>query len=66
MTARNRKRPPGLHRTAFPVLRQLHINGRFRTSAPGAYFPAASYSGAVANRGSRDCVPNRHDGFPSP
>ena len=42
------------------------LNGRFRTSAPGAYVPAVSYSGAAANRGSRDCGPNRHDGFPPP
>jgi hypothetical protein len=62
----NRKRPPGLHRTAFPVLRQLHINGRFRTSAPGAYFPAASYSGAVAIGAVATGTRNRHDGFPPP
>jgi len=33
------------------------LAGDFRTAAPGAYFPAASYSGAAANRGSRELLP---------
>jgi hypothetical protein len=33
------------------------LTGDFRTSAPGAYFPAVSYSVAAANRGSRELLP---------
>src|SRR4051795_3893817 len=33
------------------------LNGRFRTSPPGAYLPAGSYSAAAAHRGSRDLDP---------
>src|SRR6266404_1536981 len=33
------------------------LTGDFRTSAPGAYLPAVSYSVAAANRGSRELLP---------
>src|SRR5260370_29304648 len=33
------------------------LTGDFRTSAPGAYLPAVSYSVAAANRGSRELWP---------
>src|SRR5665213_4333478 len=33
------------------------LTGDFRTSAPGAYLLAVSYSGAAANRGSRELLP---------
>ena len=33
------------------------LAGDFRTAAPGAYLPAASYSGAAANRDSRELLP---------
>ena len=33
------------------------LTGDFRTSAPGAYLPAVSYSVAAANRGSRELRP---------
>jgi len=34
------------------------LAGDFRTSAPGAYLPAVSYSVAAANRGSRELEPD--------
>jgi hypothetical protein len=40
------------------------LNGRFRTSAPGAYLPVVSYSAAAANRGSRDLDPEPTRWFP--
>ena|ERR1700738_3530519 len=36
----------------------LTLAGDFRTAAPGAYLPAASYSEAAARRGSRDLLPD--------
>ena len=40
------------------------LNGRFRTSRPGAYLPTVSYSAAAANRGSRDLDPEPTRRFP--
>ena len=34
------------------------LAGDFRTSAPGAYLPAVSYSVTAANRGSRELEPD--------
>jgi len=44
--------------TAFPdPTTAPHFTGDFRTCKPGAYLPAVSYSGAAANRVSRDLLP---------
>src|SRR5258708_37667122 len=40
------------------------LTGDFRTSAPGAYLPAVSYSVAAANRGSRELWPRPTRWFP--
>ena len=41
------------------------LTGDFRTSAPGAYLPAVSYSGAAANRDSRELKPEPTRWFPT-
>jgi hypothetical protein len=49
LIAQTEEGPPGAP-AVLQSLQQFHINGRFRTSAPGAYLPAASYSGTPAHR----------------
>src|SRR5579883_666634 len=41
-------------RAAFPVLRRLHIDGRFQDRLARGLSPGLSYSASAANRGSRD------------
>jgi len=50
--------------TAFPSYGSHTLAGDFRTSAPGAYFPAVSWSVTAANRGSRDWIPTPTRWFP--
>jgi len=61
---RKQKKAAWFPRRPFLSYGSHTLAGDFRTSAPGAYFPAVSWSVTAANRGSRDWIPTPTRWFP--
>src|SRR5258706_469745 len=62
---RAKKKAAGFPRRPFLSYGSSTLTGDFRTSAPGAYFPAVSYSVAAAYRDSRELEPEPTRWFPT-